>query len=92
MPNRTVHFGGFSADGTFLTTFTLVRKEDVTGVSGNGIVAFGCDFGTDSGAVLQWAGEIPSIAYYPKGIKQINAIHGHGNKTKVEFDYPNPSW
>lgn len=93
IPNRNVHFGGFSPDGILLTTFTLVRALDVTGISGNGIIAYGASFG-DHSAVLQWAGEqsIPSIAFYPKGIKQIESIHGHGGKTKIEFDYPVPSW
>jgi hypothetical protein len=86
---RKIFFGGFAPDGYHLTTFKLVRKEDVTGVSGTGIVAFGCNLGI--GAVLQWNGEIASIAYYPEGVSQIEKLHGHGNKTIIEEDVT-PSW
>lgn len=88
-PNREIIFGGFSPNGYHLTTFKLVRQEDVTGVSGEGIVAYGCYF--HAGAVLEWCGEVASIAYYPEGVAQIQKLHGHDGKTVIEEDIT-PSW
>lgn len=87
--DRLVRIGGFAPDGHHLTSFKLVREDDVTGISGNGIVAYGCHF--HRSAVMEWATEIPSIAYYPGGLNQIEKLHGHGGKTKIEMDY-SPSW
>ena len=86
---RRISFGGFAPDGYHLTTFKLFRTEDVTGISGTGVVAFGCNLGI--GAVLQWNSDIPSIVYYPNGLQQIVALHGHGNKTVIQEDIV-PSW
>lgn len=86
---REIRFAGSAPDGHYLTTFKLVRKEDVTGVSGTGVVAYGCHFAR--GAVLEWNTEIKSISYYPKGIPQIERLHGHGGKSSIEMDFT-PSW
>jgi hypothetical protein len=65
-------------------TFQLVRGEDVTGISGTGIVAVGCDF-MGAGCVLQWVCEIKSTFWYPS-LQVVEALHGHGGKTRVVVD------
>lgn len=62
-------------------TFQLVRDSDVTGVSGTGVVAIGCDF-PGNGCVLQWIGEIKSTFWYPN-MELIKKLHGHDNKTRI---------
>lgn len=64
--------------------FHLVRREDVTGVSGTGVVAVGCDF-MSAGCVLQWVGEIKSTFWYPS-LQSVEALHGHSVKTRVVVD------
>lgn len=63
--------------------FVLNRIEDETGVSGTGIVAFGCKW-PDGGAALRWAGEVASTAVYAD-MRQLERIHGHGGKTVIEW-------
>lgn len=65
-------------------TFSLVRNEDVTGVSGTGVVAVGCDFSATI-CVLQWVGEIKSTFWYPN-LNTVKAIHEHGGKTQIAID------
>lgn len=62
--------------------FFLVRSEDVSGVSGVGIVAHGCDFG--SKAILYWLGEHATLGVYDS-IEALLAIHGHEGRTWVEW-------
>lgn len=61
--------------------FYLQRNEDETGVSGEGIVGEGVEF-TNGGCVMEWKTEFTSICIY-ENIKALEAIHGHGGKTKV---------
>jgi hypothetical protein len=60
--------------------FLLVRSEDVSGVSGTGVVAEGCEF--HAGVALQFFGELVSYYWYPS-IEMVEKIHGHEGKTKV---------
>lgn len=62
--------------------FYLQRDEDVTGISGNGIVARGCDFGRV--AVIQWCTPFGSINWFDD-IDDILKLHGHNGKTKLIF-------
>lgn len=87
--DRIIRFCGSAPDGYHLTTFKLVRREDVTGISGTGVIAYGCHF--PYGAVLEWNTAVKSISYYPQGIAQIERLHGHDGKTVVEMDVT-PSW
>ncbi len=68
-------------------TFQIVRDEDVTGVSGTGVVAVGCNF-MGHGCVLQWMGEVVSTFWYPN-LQTVEALHGHGGKTRVAIDEVN---
>ncbi len=65
--------------------FVLDRIEDPTGVSGTGVVAWGCAF-PDGTAVLRWNTEWPSsVVHYDRGMESIEAVHGHGGKTAIRW-------
>jgi hypothetical protein len=63
--------------------FHLVRTEDVTGVSGVGIVAEGTLFTTGK-AVVHWLGEHRSVVTWDD-LDSALAVHGHGGRTQVVF-------
>ncbi|WP_413172940.1 hypothetical protein [Anabaena azotica] len=84
---RQLIFDQPSLEGYNLKTFQLVRKKDVTGISGTGVVAVGCYFQSCGGiAVMQWLGEVTSTAWYTGGVEQIELIHGHNGKTQIVMD------
>jgi hypothetical protein len=63
--------------------FELHRIEDVTGVSGTGVVAEGLEF-SDDVVVLRWTSEWPSsVVYYDRGMASVEAVHCHGGKTQI---------
>lgn len=68
------------------TPFVLRRNEDVTGVSGTGIVADGAWFPAagNSKAVVRWRGERGSTVVWDN-IQHVREIHGHDGRTTVEF-------
>ena len=66
--------------------FHLVRQEDVSGVSGTGIVAEGIQFSTGK-CVLAWVTQYRSVAVYDS-IEELEAIHGHDGRTSVEWCNP----
>jgi hypothetical protein len=59
--------------------FQLVRREDDTGISGTGVVAFGVAF-PDGTTVLRWDTKVNSTVFYDS-IDDLTTIHGHGGKT-----------
>jgi hypothetical protein len=62
----------------------LDRDEDVTGVSGTGVVAEGIQF-SDGTVALRWVvGEHRSTVFWPN-IEAVKAIHGHDGRTHVRF-------
>ena len=63
--------------------FHLVRDEDESGVSGVGLVAWGCVF-PDGKAVLRWCVELTSTAVYDS-VDELVAIHGHNGRTRIEW-------
>lgn len=65
-------------------TFKLVRLHDISGVSGEGIVAEGVVF-HDGQTVMSWFGKHHSIEVHPS-IEQLQVIHGHGGMTQVVWD------
>lgn len=67
-----------------MRTFKTVRTEDISGVSGTGVVAEGVVF-TDGTAVLRWLTDKSSTAIY-NSIEDLEAIHGHGGATKIRYD------
>ena len=61
----------------------MVRREDVSGVSGVGTVAEGVQW--SNGKVhLHWLGPISTFEE-ADGIADIERLHGHGGKTVVEW-------
>lgn len=65
-------------------TFTLQRVEDESGVSGTGTVAEGVEFSNGECAMV-WFSHLPTRAFYPS-VKVLEALHGHGGKTKIVWD------
>ena len=63
--------------------FYLRRKEDISGVSGVGIVAEGIQF-SDGTCVLKWTTETSSMGIYHSHVELIH-IHGHMGATILEF-------
>jgi len=65
--------------------FQLVRDVDVSGVSGTGVVAEGVEF-TSGVVALTWRSEWPtSVVFHDRGIASVEAIHGHGGATRIEW-------
>jgi len=62
--------------------FTLQRHEDVTGVSGTGLVAWGVEW-PDRTVSMRWASDTSSFINYPGGIADVLKVHGHSGKTVV---------
>jgi hypothetical protein len=63
--------------------FRLLRIEDVSGVSGTGVVAEGVIFSTGK-VVLSWCSEYHSVAVYDSAADLL-AIHGHKGRTRVDW-------
>lgn len=66
-----------------MSEFTLYRYEDKSDVSGTGRVAFGVEF-PDGAVAVRWPGDHPSTAAWGD-IRDVEAIHGHGGSTVVEY-------
>ena len=66
-----------------LIRFILVRDEDLTGVSGTGVVAEGIIF-TSGEVVIHWLREPFSMGLY-QSLEDVIFIHGHGGRTKMQF-------
>ena len=75
-----------------MRTFKVVRHVDVTGLSGTGTVAEGCEFSV----VMRWLdidhdsenykrGVRPTVVIH-EGIDSVIALHGHNGFTEVVFD------
>jgi hypothetical protein len=63
--------------------FVLRRTEDVSGISGTGIVAEGAQFAGGKCAVA-WLGTLCSVGIYDD-VAAVEAIHGHGGCTVIEW-------
>lgn len=61
--------------------FQLYRREDVSGVSGTGVVADGILW-PDGTASLKWRGPDSSVVFW-FSVKSMLTIHGHDGKTVV---------
>ncbi len=62
--------------------FQLVRTEDVSGVSGTGVVAEGVQFPDDT--VVLWWHNYNSLGIF-RSIELLTKIHGHDGRTKVAW-------
>ena len=66
-----------------MRTFTLLRLDDPSGVSGTGTVAEGVEF-SDGRCALRWvAPGVPSGTGTYDSIQDVLCIHGHGGATRV---------
>ncbi|KKL20937.1 hypothetical protein LCGC14_2450460 [marine sediment metagenome] len=67
-------------------SFVLMRDEDETGVSGTGVVAGGVLF-PDGVVALRWYSDWPtSVVFHDRGMAAVEAVHGHGGKTRIVFE------
>ncbi len=64
--------------------FKLYRKVDISGVSGTGYVAEGCQF-HDGRCLLSWLDDTHSSLNIYKSIDDIIFVHGHQGATEVHF-------
>ena len=62
--------------------FLLQREEDVTGVSGTGVVAEGVQF-TDGRVALRWCVGVHRSTVLWDYIAAVEDIHGHDGRTRV---------
>lgn len=63
--------------------FKVMRKNDISGMSGTGHVADGVVF-YDGTTVVYWRTETASMVVF-KNIEALLTIHGHGGSTSVEW-------
>lgn len=66
--------------------FVLVRTDDVSGTSGVGTVAEGVEY-SNGWCSLHWLTQLSSFAMY-ENVKTLVAIHGHENRTQVQWIDP----
>lgn len=67
-----------------IRTLHLERDEDVSGISGTGIVAYGVEF-PDGSVVLRWDTKVRSTVFYDS-IQDVETITGHGGRTRIVFE------
>ncbi len=66
--------------------FHLYRHEDVSGISGVGVIAEGVQF-EDGVVVIHWRGDVRSTAVY-NNVAELTKVHGHEGRTEVRFVEP----
>lgn len=64
--------------------FLLVREDDVTGVSGEGIVAEGIEY-SDGVCSMHWIVNPARSTTVYNSVADVETIHGHGGATRVVF-------
>jgi hypothetical protein len=62
--------------------YLVVRDEDVSGVSGTGVVCEVAQF-SDGHAAVHWLGKWPMTTPHHEGLKTITAVHGHEGRTRL---------
>lgn len=63
--------------------FELHRDNDISGVSGTGVVAEGIEF-TSGVVALSWLSAWPtSVVFHDRGIESVQAVHGHNGATRI---------
>lgn len=65
--------------------FMLVRYHDVSGVSGEGVVAYGVRFRSGKVAIEWCVPGLPSSVGVWDCLEDVLQIHGHGNNTVVRW-------
>jgi len=69
---------------TGMRRFVLLRRYDVSGVSGTGIVAQGVQF-SDGSVVIKWLRKPGALAIYPS-LEEMVTVHGHDGYTQVVWE------
>lgn len=70
--------------GSTIRRFELHRDEDVSGVSGTGVVAEGVAFSNDGPVALRWLSDWPtSVVFHDRGVESLEAVHGHNGRTRI---------
>jgi len=65
--------------------FILVRHTDVSGISGPGVVAEGCQF-SDGTCVIRWlVNGLPGSTVLWDSVEDAMRIHGHDGATSLEW-------
>lgn len=64
-----------------MRTFKLVRDEDVSGISGTGVVAEGIEY-TNGKVSMCWRGDFHTIEN-ADNIHVIEYLHGHQGRTRI---------
>jgi hypothetical protein len=67
-----------------MRTFTLVRLNDVSGISGTGVVAEGVEFSSGN-VVITWFGDKPSVVIW-ESILHAMEVHCHNGNTLLRFN------
>lgn len=66
----------------YLKRFHFEREQDISGISGTGVVASGCLFIDSGEVVLHWIGSHSCTNLY-HNLDDVIAIHGHNGATKI---------
>ena len=64
--------------------FYLVRHKDLTGKSGEGIIAEGIQWSGGT-AELHWLTDWETFVHWPGGVEEILAVHGHEGATVARW-------
>lgn len=64
--------------------FWLVRLRDISGISGEGMIAEGIQF-HDGQCVISWFGRFHTLEIAPN-IEEVEAIHGHKGATRIIWE------
>lgn len=70
-------------NNTEMRRFQLQRSEDISGMSGVGVVAEGVEF-SDGTVVMKWRSIYSSTVIYPN-IKDMEHIHSHEGRTTIQW-------
>lgn len=82
-PDLQERYRGVSTSPRALRRFQLVRREDLTGCTGCGVVAQGVEFG-DGSVVMRWLVSPPSTVVRAS-VAEVVQVHGHEGRTELEF-------
>jgi hypothetical protein len=70
--------------------YAMMRREDASGVSGSGLVAWVTRYPNGKCSVAWHAGPVRSVVVYDALI-EVEAIHGHGGRTELVRVFPSGS-
>jgi hypothetical protein len=63
--------------------FRLIRHEDVSGISGTGVVAEGVEF-VNGMVALSWLSPHACVNVY-HSVRTVEELHGHEHRTVIEW-------